>query len=100
VDGGLRGGPFAPEQTFTFGASAPPRIVEAAFAESGEFRLRFTGTAGASYRVQTATRLGGVPEETPWEIAGPATAEGGEFFSFLDAGAAGMPARVYRIIAD
>ena len=58
---------------------------------NGSYRIRFSGLAGLTYRVEGSTNL------TSWSDLGTATALGGGAFEFIDVNAVNFQRRFYRI---
>ncbi len=89
VDPAFAGSAFAPENVFTI-LGEPARIVDAAFAGPGQFRLRIQAAAGASCRVLVSQDL------SVWTIAGHVTEVAPGQFEFLDSPLPQGP-RFYRL---
>lgn len=77
IDAAFAGSAFAGENTFTI-PSEPARIVDAAFAGPGQFRLTIQAAAGVSCRVLVSQHL------AVWTIAGSAKEISPGYFEFLD----------------
>ena len=77
IDPAFAGSAFAAENTFTI-PSQPARIVDAAFAGPGRFRLTIEATAGATWRVLVSRDM------VTWTVAGSATEITPGHFELLD----------------
>ena len=73
--------------------SSPPRLQSLTLESGGARLLRFTGTPGQGYTVQTSTSL------TTWMDVGVATESSAGAFEFLHAAATNFPALFYRVVS-
>jgi uncharacterized delta-60 repeat protein len=61
---------------------------------NGKYELKFTGTPGRAYFLQTSTNL------TDWPILGQATDTGGGLFQIEDSSSDNNPVRYFRVISQ
>ena len=99
VDGGLKGGSFAPEQRFGGAVSVPP-VIRSFVLEDQGLLLSFDGTAGLKYQIEATPSIEspdpGTP--TPWTSVGSALELGDAKFSFIVPRPVGSGAHFYRVI--
>lgn len=98
VDGGLRGGAFAPERSAGL-VSVSPKITSFAM-DGNKLLLSFEATRTFKYQVEATPVLelddSGTP--TPWKVIGSATETQPGQFSFSDTWSKFLGARFYRIV--
>lgn len=98
VDGGLRGGAFAPESSAGL-VSVSPKITRFD-AEGNKLVMAFEATRTFKYQVEATPVLeledSGTP--TPWKVVGSATETSPGQFSFSDTWSKSLGARFYRVV--